>query len=185
MQRIACHSTRCSLAHAVNSVSREPSRSEHQRRSPSQRSCWRRPNCFCRVTNAVRHAYAPPGREIEVRYELSASHLRVEVSFPKCHRQAGVVRAAPTIQAKARPNRPCSGRSPPTRRPPSLPTASASPAYQTIVGSLRGPCAIMSQRRPGSLPETPHPRRPTREQVCTYSIVRAIARRSAGLFSLR
>ncbi|WP_262697650.1 MULTISPECIES: ATP-binding protein [Streptomyces] len=32
------------------------------------------------VTNAVQHAHVPPGREIEVRYELSDSHLRVEVA---------------------------------------------------------------------------------------------------------
>ncbi|MEV5775422.1 ATP-binding protein [Streptomyces antimycoticus] len=32
------------------------------------------------VTNAVRHAHVPPGQEIEVRYKLSDSHLRVEVA---------------------------------------------------------------------------------------------------------
>ncbi|MFD8096380.1 ATP-binding protein [Streptomyces malaysiensis] len=32
------------------------------------------------VTNAVQHAHVPPGREIQVRYELSDSHLRVEVA---------------------------------------------------------------------------------------------------------
>ncbi|MFG2582325.1 MULTISPECIES: ATP-binding protein [Streptomyces] len=32
------------------------------------------------VTNAVQHAHVPPGREIEVRYEMSDSHLRVEVA---------------------------------------------------------------------------------------------------------
>lgn len=32
------------------------------------------------VTNAVQHARVAPGREIEVRYELSGSHLRIEVA---------------------------------------------------------------------------------------------------------
>lgn len=32
------------------------------------------------VTNAVQHAHVPLGREIEVTYELSNSHLRVEVA---------------------------------------------------------------------------------------------------------
>lgn len=32
------------------------------------------------VTNAVQHARVPRGREIEVRYELSDSYLRVEVA---------------------------------------------------------------------------------------------------------
>ncbi|MFD8379349.1 ATP-binding protein [Streptomyces sp. NPDC059679] len=32
------------------------------------------------VTNAVQHARVPPGREIEVRYELSSSRLRIEVA---------------------------------------------------------------------------------------------------------
>ncbi|MFD8285173.1 ATP-binding protein [Streptomyces solisilvae] len=32
------------------------------------------------VTNAVQHAHVPPGQEIEVRYKLSDSHLRVEVA---------------------------------------------------------------------------------------------------------
>lgn len=32
------------------------------------------------VTNAVQHARVPPGREIEVRYELSGACLRVEVA---------------------------------------------------------------------------------------------------------
>ncbi|MCQ8834432.1 ATP-binding protein [Streptomyces malaysiensis] len=32
------------------------------------------------VTNAVQHAHVLPGREIEVSYELSNSHLRVEVA---------------------------------------------------------------------------------------------------------
>jgi anti-sigma regulatory factor (Ser/Thr protein kinase) len=32
------------------------------------------------VTNAVQHAQVPPGREIEVRYELSDHRLRIEVA---------------------------------------------------------------------------------------------------------